>query len=74
MKVEKIIHWVAECKYDGYENFSFFSPEFIWDWKDGDMLEQAQVISQKEWEKISPYPCPKVVAIHPGVLYHIPTL
>lgn len=62
------IFWVAECSYDGYNEFHFFSSMFSWDWKDGDILTQAQLTVNEEWAKLSPHPAPTVRRVHPGFL------
>lgn len=64
MKAGKYV-WTAVCRYEGKEDFVFYSPDFFIDnW--ADLESVAKYTVEKAWSRISPHPAPSIIEIKPG--------
>ncbi len=64
------ISWTAVCRYPGKDQFLFYSPEFVADWKELD--DEARKVVDEAWSKISPHPAPPVIELVPGCMNFVP--
>lgn len=70
MAPKKKMQFIAVCGYDSFNTFGFFSVDFwIDEWSELETIGEVKVL--EAWQRISPYPPPKILRYEPGALVHV---